>query len=141
MVTLQGLFLEILTDGYDSHREPIEIAFSEVADHEATGEIGDFSIRYIDGMQRGLCVLAILRYLIQQACAWSSSQRWPYCMFMLASLHARISHAAWLQWAYCTTLLAAVRTRVCVCVCVLSSPARALCNRLALLAAVLRKRA
>lgn len=126
MVSLQGLFLEILTDGYDSHREPIEIAFSEVADHEATGEIGDFSIRYIDGMQRGLCVLAILHYLIQQACAWSSSQCWPCCMFMLASL---------------PTLLAAVHTRVGHRASVLSSPARVLCNRLALPAAVLRKRA
>ena len=134
MVSLQGLFLEILTDGYDSHREPIEIAFSEVADHEATGEIGDFSIRYIDGMQRGLCVLAILHYLIQQACAWSSSQCWSRCMSMLASLHARISHDAWLQWA-------AVHTRVGHHASVLSSPARVLRNRLALLAAVLRKRA
>jgi len=69
MVTLHGLFLEILTDGYDSHREPMEIAFSEVADHEATGEIGNFSIRFIDGMQRGLCVIGILHYLIRQACA------------------------------------------------------------------------
>ena len=60
-MTLHGVFVNILKDGYEGHREPLEVAFS--GDDDA-GNIVDFSVGYVDGFQRALAVLGVLHYLI-----------------------------------------------------------------------------
>lgn len=60
-MTLQGVFVNVLKDGYEGHREPLEVMFS--GDDDA-GNIVDFSVGYVDGFQRALSVLGVLHYLI-----------------------------------------------------------------------------
>lgn len=85
MVTLSTIFKSILVDGYEGHREPLEIAFDDNAQDEAMGVVQDFSICYIDGMQRALCVLGIVHYIAvldptglpkcMRADVWTSARR------------------------------------------------------------------
>jgi hypothetical protein len=71
-VTLRGVFQNILKDGYEGHREPLEITFSKIG--ESTGEIANFSVCYIDGMQRALAILGVLHYMLRLdrfiLCCW-----------------------------------------------------------------------
>lgn len=62
MVTLQNIFMSVLKDGYEGHREPLEIAFG--MNREELGVIKNGSLRYVDGMARGLSVLGCLHYVL-----------------------------------------------------------------------------
>ena len=64
MVTITGIFRSILMDNFESHREPLEVTFSDTQEDEATAAIGDFSLRSLDGAQRAMCALGICHYLI-----------------------------------------------------------------------------
>jgi hypothetical protein len=61
MVTLKNVFKSILKDGFEGNREPLEINFG---DNDALGGMMDFSIKYVDGFQRGLSIVACLHYTI-----------------------------------------------------------------------------
>ena len=60
-ITLRAVFENILQDGFEGHREPLEITWS--ASGEQLGAIPDFSVCYVDGMHRGLAILGVLHYL------------------------------------------------------------------------------
>lgn len=73
--------MNVLKDGLESNREPLEITFPESGPDEMTGIIADFSVCYIDGFQRALAVLAVLHYmlllarLLKQSCGTEACAR------------------------------------------------------------------
>lgn len=67
MIGVQTVFRSVLKDGFESHREPLEVQFAEV-DNMA---INDFSIRMVDGATRALSCLAVAHYLIRMDLARS----------------------------------------------------------------------
>ena len=56
-MVIAGIFRPILVDNFESHREPLEVTVSDSQEDEATSAIGDFSLRFLDGAQRAMCVL------------------------------------------------------------------------------------
>jgi hypothetical protein len=61
MISLQTVFRSVLADGFEGHREPLEVAFAE----DASMGIPNFSVRLVDGMQRSLCCLALAHYIVR----------------------------------------------------------------------------
>lgn len=65
MITLQSTALSILKDGFDSHREPVDVAWADDVG-DATGSIDDGSVRIVDGFQRVLACMMIVNLLMKQ---------------------------------------------------------------------------
>lgn len=61
MIGLQTVFRSILADGFEGHREPLEVKFAD----NASMQIEPFSIQMVDGASRALSCLALAHYLIR----------------------------------------------------------------------------
>ena len=66
MCTLRTTALSIFKDGFDSHREPVDVAWDEDAMGDATGSIHNGTVRLVDGWQRVLSCMMIVHLLMQQ---------------------------------------------------------------------------
>ena len=60
MCTLAGVFGSVLQDGFEGHREPLEVCWDDDESHEASGMLANWSVKYVHGFQRGLAILACL---------------------------------------------------------------------------------
>lgn len=76
MCTLRVTALSILKDGFDGHREPVDVAWDEDAIGDATGSIEDGTVRFVDGWQRILSCMMIVHLLMQQDRAAKALRIW-----------------------------------------------------------------
>ncbi len=97
MVTFTNVFRSILNDGFEGHREPLEACFDlEPGQGEETALVQDFSVRYVDGMQRGLAILLVLHYVVRlDRCRLSKSSHMNCMLIFLPRAGGQFSlHAA-----------------------------------------------
>lgn len=66
MVTLKPLLRSVVMEGYDGHREPLDIRFRG-DEGEQIRALDDFSVCYIDGFSKALVVVAVLATIATMA--------------------------------------------------------------------------